>query len=89
MKRLWGRPQSFLNKGRVEKYISSGTSTGGLVTLSLWKFALCQKNSLSEPQASLNFSDTLLANFQRLRVTNPPVDVPEEIYFSTLFSSKD
>ena len=48
MKRLWGSLQSFLNKGRVEKYISSGTSTGGLVTLSLWKFALCQKNSLSE-----------------------------------------
>lgn len=28
MKRLWGSPQSFLNKGRVEKYISSGTAAG-------------------------------------------------------------
>jgi hypothetical protein len=24
------------------------TSTGGVATLSLWEFALCQKNSLSE-----------------------------------------
>lgn len=28
MKRLWGSLQSFLNKGRVEKYISSGTAAG-------------------------------------------------------------
>ena len=84
MKRLWGSLQSFLNKGRVEKYISSGTSTGGLVTLSLWKFALCQKNSLSEPQASLNFSDTLLANSQRLRVTFPRSRAGRDIFFYTV-----
>ena len=38
MKRLWGSLQSFLNKGRVEKYISSARLRGK-VTLSLWEFA--------------------------------------------------